>query len=320
MSAMRAEAEDSIAVVVASWRRPQALARCLDGLAAQATTPAEVLVAVRADDAETRRLLAGGSWPGVREVVVAAGGAVAARNAAIERAGAGVVAFIDDDAVPHPDWTRRLLAHYADPQVGAVGGRDLVRHDGVLQDGFEPVVGRVLAYGRFVGFHHLGAGAAREVDFLKGANMSVRTAALDGRGFDPELRGQGAEHHEDWALSLRVKRAGWKVIYDPAINVDHHEAPRAGGAARVDPRGPDLRDRLHNQTYAAVRYLPWPRATAHVLFAVLVGTGVGPGLAQTLLRLRRAGARAEAASLLATTLRGRLAGVRSGLRGRRMDA
>jgi glycosyltransferase involved in cell wall biosynthesis/GT2 family glycosyltransferase len=311
----------STAVVVATWRRPDALARCLEGLAVQELPPSDVVVAVRPDDEQGRRVVASAPGARAREVVVTRPGTVAARNAGLAACDAEVVAFIDDDAVPAPDWTARLAAHYADPVVGAVGGRDRVHHDGVLVRGpVEPVVGRVLPYGRFVGFHHLGGGAARPVELLKGVNMSVRTAALGGRGFDSELRGEGAVHHEDWALSLRIARAGWTVVYDPAITVDHHEAPREGGTARIAPTGRALSDRLHNQTYAAVRYLPWRTAAAHVGFAVALGTTVGPGLLQGAVRIARRPEDARAtAALVGATLRGRLAGVVSGLRARRAD-
>src|SRR4051794_4054829 len=157
-------AAPSVAVVIPSWRRPDALRRCLAGLQRQAVGPNEVVVARRWDDVATRAAVAGVSSPRLREVTVAEPGVVAARNAALAVVGSDVVAFVDDDAVPRPDWIERMLRHYADPAVGAVGGRDFVYHGDRLQDGEEPVVGRVLLYGRFVGFHHLGAGAVRAVE------------------------------------------------------------------------------------------------------------------------------------------------------------
>jgi hypothetical protein len=281
--------------------------------------PAEVLVAVRRDDEGGRSVVSACSLDLVRAVIVGEPGAVAARNAAIAASRGDLIAFVDDDAVPRPDWLERLAAHYADPTVGAVGGRDFVYHGGVPEMGNHKVVGRVLSYGRFVGFHHLGVGEARRVDLLKGANMSVRRAALAGRGFDSELRGEGAEHHEDWTLSLRIKRSGWGVVYDPSVNVDHYEAARAGGTPRVDPEGQALIDRLHNQTYAAVRYLPLRFGAAHVAFGFLVGTGVGPGFLQGAVRALRTRQFASIARLVRASFRGRSAGVATGLRGRRSD-
>ena len=40
------------------------------------------------------------------------------------RAGEGdIVAVMDDDAEAADGWAARIVAHYADPEVGAVGGR-----------------------------------------------------------------------------------------------------------------------------------------------------------------------------------------------------
>ena len=44
------------------------------------------------------------------------------RNIGIANAAGDVVLFIDDDAVAHRDWATRIMRHYSDPDVGAVGG------------------------------------------------------------------------------------------------------------------------------------------------------------------------------------------------------
>ena len=63
-----------ISVVVPSYRRPDALARCLPALLAQERAADELIVVVRADDAETRQLLT--TFPQVTEVTVDRPGAV----------------------------------------------------------------------------------------------------------------------------------------------------------------------------------------------------------------------------------------------------
>ena len=40
------------------------------------------------------------------------------RNIGIEAAAGDIVAFIDDDAVPHPGWLSELVRPYADARVG----------------------------------------------------------------------------------------------------------------------------------------------------------------------------------------------------------
>ena len=44
------------------------------------------------------------------------------RNAGIDLADGETIAFIDDDAVPHPEWFNKLANNYTDSFVGGVGG------------------------------------------------------------------------------------------------------------------------------------------------------------------------------------------------------
>jgi len=44
------------------------------------------------------------------------------RNIGIQMASGDIVAFIDDDAAPHPSWLKHLAVNYLDPRVGGVGG------------------------------------------------------------------------------------------------------------------------------------------------------------------------------------------------------
>ena len=135
----------------------------------------EVLISVRPEDSASREVISTTQGLPIREIFVNRPGAVAARNAAMDVATSDICAYLDDDAVPPPEWHEKLVRHYeADPRIGAVGGRDRIYHDGELEVGERAHVGTVRPYGRFIGLHHLGAGEARDVDLLKGVNMSIR--------------------------------------------------------------------------------------------------------------------------------------------------
>ena len=45
------------------------------------------------------------------------------RNIGSARVKGDIIAFVDDDAYPRENWLAELMAQYADPNVGAVGGR-----------------------------------------------------------------------------------------------------------------------------------------------------------------------------------------------------
>jgi GT2 family glycosyltransferase len=292
----------TITVIVPSWRRPVDLARCLRALTAQRLAPFEVIVGARAGDTETLDAVAAAAGKAafpVKAAVTAEPGVIAAMNVALDSARGDVVALTDDDAEPRPDWLERIHAAFGDPTVGAVGGRDWQPKE----RGDNTEVGRVQWVGRVIGNHHLGAGPARQVDVLKGVNLAVRSSLAKALAFDRRLRGAGAQMFWEMGLCLPLRRAGWKLIYDPAIAVDHHIAPRHDDDQRhrgVFVAAPQV-EAVHNETLLLLEHMdaaPLRRA-AFMLWGVLVGTRMEPGLAQ-LPRLLLGGAPSPFAQLRAT--------------------
>jgi GT2 family glycosyltransferase len=290
------EAPLTIGVLICSYRRPDKLLRGLAALVTQERRADDVIVVARGDDAATREALASRQNDGLplRTVTVGQPGTVHALNAGLEACRTRVLAITDDDTVPHPDWLARILAHFvSDPALGGLGGRDWC-HDG---EGFdyrsEPVVGRLRWFGGTIGNHHLGVGAPRGVDLLKGANMSYRAQAFSDLRFDTRLRGLGAQPHEDMTFSLAVHDAGWKLLYDPLVAVDHYAAGReeprhyAGITTGKDMTG--LFDSAHNEVVAVWKALRAPGRVAYVGWSLLVGTGVSPGLVQAIRYMPRLG-------------------------------
>jgi GT2 family glycosyltransferase len=213
-----------VSIVVPSYRRPDRLVRSLSALARQSHKVDEILVVCRRDDAETHAIA--GAAPGVVRVEVDLPGVLAAMRAGARAAAGDCIGFVDDDAEPHERWLEGVVAHLADPKVGAVGGRDIVAPDGARPTSD---VGRITSLGKLVGNHHLGDGPARDVDVLKGANMVFRRRAL---ALPDGLRGEGAQVHFEVATSLWAADQGWRLVYDPALVVDHFAGPRFDDDAR----------------------------------------------------------------------------------------
>ncbi len=266
---------DAVDVVVPTFRRPDALRRCLAALAVQEHAPARVLVVVRADDFSSQRVVdeARTSTANVEVVTVGEPGVIAAMSAGVAATTAPIVAFTDDDAEPRPDWLARVVRHFEDPAVGGVGGRDLVpgQTTPLAED-----VGRFERWGRLVGNHHLGTGPARDVDVVKGVNMAFRAdaLALPAAGV---LRGRGAQVDFEVLVSTWARRRGWRLLYDPAIVVDHEGAARTGDDARGRPRWNAVYDAGHNAV-AASALLERGLLRRRLAFGVAVGTRDRPGV------------------------------------------
>ncbi len=267
-----------VSVIVPTYRRPQSLARCLDALDRQTRAAEETIVVVRSDDAASEEVVRSRT-PAVRLVPVQRSGVVAAMNAGLDASGGDVVALTDDDAAPHADWLERIVDAYAgDARIAAVGGRDWVTSykTGRLIDESKPVVGRIDWLGRVTGNHHAGIGEARDVDVLKGVNLSVRGELLRQIRFDKRLRGVGTEHHWEVALCLTLRRLGYRVVYDPAIAVDHYPQPRVDDSRMFNSS--ELRDARHNETLAVLEHLSALRGGFHLIWACAIGTSTAPGM------------------------------------------
>ena len=275
----------TVGVLICTYRRPDALLPCLAGLAGQTRLPDDVILVVRPSDVATHEAMAARVQDGLpwRIVAVHEPGLVAARNAGLAAQVCDVVAFCDDDTVASCTWLERVLSHFDDPAVGGVGGRDRC-HDGTgFDDRQRSVVGHLQWWGRAIGNHHLGFGAARRVDFLKGANMSFRAEAVRGRWFDTRLRGKGAQADDDLSFSLSVARGGWALVYDPAALVDHYAASDQLRSYVVQSGLPDpacYQETCFNHALTLWDQMGSARRAVFMAWATLVGVGNYPGFLQ----------------------------------------
>ena len=275
----------NITVIVPTYRRPKDLSRCLEALKKQTRPADELLVVVRDTDAETWIFLetfTSETLP-LRTVTVSAPGAIAAMNAGLDAASGEIVSFTDDDAAPHTDWLARIEPHFlSDSRVGGVGGRDWVYHGTDLVEGAKEVVGQVQWFGRAIGNHHLGVGEAREVDVLKGVNMSFRWTAIKNKHFDQRMQGTSAQIHHEIEFCLALKKAGWKLIYDPKVAVDHHTGQRFDEDQRNKFNPIAMKNIVCNETLALLEHLPSTRRIVFLIWAILVGTRGAPGFVRWL--------------------------------------
>lgn len=145
------------------------------------------------------------------------------RNVGIEAADGDVVAFLDDDAAPHPKWLRYLSRHYTNPSTGGVGGYT-VDNTGVRWQVRKTICDR---FGN--AFFPDDLFDERQLNFsgtplypsLLGTNSSFRTEALrEIGGFDHTF----AYLLDETDVCLRLVDAGWHVLYEPSAIIFHQFA------------------------------------------------------------------------------------------------
>lgn len=204
-----------ISVVVVSQERPEALMRCLDGVA-QLDHPDFELVVV-ACKAGQNAVAARADAAAIKLIAFDEANISAARNAGINAAAGDAIAFIDDDAVPEPLWLAKLTAPLGQG-FAASGGFVLGRNGISLQWGAR---------------HFDQTGATRDLPLsidgtpdpapghaikTEGTNMAVRRDVLvELGGFDPNFR----FYMDETDLNWRLFRAGRQTAIVPDAVVHH---------------------------------------------------------------------------------------------------
>ncbi|APZ35205.1 hypothetical protein BOH66_13835 [Microbacterium aurum] len=258
----------TVSVVVVTYNRPDHVRTCLTRLH-ELHRPADEILVVDASPNDLTVRLVREEFPQVCLLrnELGRGTTAESRQIGFTATSGDIIAFVDDDAFAEPDWLDHLVVPYDDPSVVGVGGRALNDIEGEETRGLGDV-GRLLADGRLTGNFAAHTGRVIEVDHLLGANMSFRRSALDAIG---GIHGNypGTCLCEESDISLRLKNAGGRLVYQPDALVHHVAAPYGIGGKRFDRRY--LYYLRRNHVVMLVRVFGWrdpivryyARATVH---------------------------------------------------------
>ncbi len=189
----------------------------------------------------------------------------AINNLAVEQTTCPWLLFLNNDVeVIDSEWLTAMVEHVQRPEVGAVGARLLYPDNTIQHAGVVLGVGGIAQHA-FRGFPAEDPGVCRQLQVMR--NYSSVTAAclltrrevfLEVGGFDEE---QLPVTFNDVDLCLKMRRAGYLVVYTPFARLYHHESAtrRRSVEARetevVRERWPDLlaRDPYYNPNLSRER-------------------------------------------------------------------
>lgn len=269
----------TVTVIIPTFKRLDMLSKALAGVYSIRKKPEQVVVVYRPeDDKETAKWLQNlnsSLYPNLILQSVFVPGQVAAMNAGLKASTNDIVVILDDDAIPKPDWLDIILEHFGNPEVAAVGGRDIVHPHPQVKEQIK--AGYIDYWGNIIGNHHLVVGPAREVDALKGCNWALRRSALGTLHFDERLLGKGAQPGNDYWLCLNLRHFGWKIILEPSAIVDHYPAVRLDHARDVWSKSKCF-EQTRNEVAGRLAFYPWHLKLRFILFHIFMGHRNCPGI------------------------------------------
>ncbi len=189
-----------VSVVVCTHNGARTLPQCLNAVRGLSYPDFELIVV---DD---------GSSDGSADIARAHGailveiehrGLSAARNVGTERANGAIVAFLDDDAFPDPDWLHYVAAQLQANGHGGIGGPNIPPED-------DSLVADCVAAAPGGPIHVLISD--REAEHVPGCNMAFRKSALEEiGGFDERFRVAGDDVDVCWRLQESGRTLGFSA-------------------------------------------------------------------------------------------------------------
>jgi len=221
-SSLTAQADPTFSIVIATDGRGSALAELLDSLPFLEGPPFEVCVVRGPTEDGVDAVLE--AWRGrIKTAVNPLRNLSISRNIGIAMAAGEIVAFLDDDAIPDPDWLSELAGAFHDPGVACVGGLNRARSGERQQYGYATAnrMGQA-RWDRTEPADALCVPGAAEFPYTQGTNTAIRRSDLEALGgFDEEYE----FYLDETDLCCRLVDAGRRIRQLPRAFVHHRSLP-----------------------------------------------------------------------------------------------
>jgi GT2 family glycosyltransferase len=214
----------SVTVVICTHNRPLLLERCLRHLKRIDYHDFSVLVVDSAPKSSETNLVAGRYGANYR--VSALKGLSRARNIGAQATQTDIIAYLDDDMIPHVNWLHSLMKEFSDKDVAAATGPML---DLKFADLPEAQLREEVDWGPCgPNYFHIDRSSLQwfeRTNFggMGDGNFALRRNAFKQiQGFDERLgRGAVIDSSEEHYAYFRLVESGFKIVYTPQAIVFH---------------------------------------------------------------------------------------------------
>ncbi len=215
-------------IIIPTYNRGKLLCNTLTNLIGQLPTDGEIVVVDQSDEVYSELMeIAKNHSTQIHYYKIFVKGLPNARNYGLKRAIGEIIIFCDDDIIPSQNFIKNHLQNYKEKEAGGVGGRIILNgnqsHD---NPNLNKVIGKVRWWDTYL-IDNFDATERADIDHVQGCNMSFRKEALMKAGGFDECFG-GSAHLEETDLCLRIRKAGYKLVFDPEAELVHLKDAKGG--------------------------------------------------------------------------------------------
>lgn len=241
----------NISIIIPTYKRKKYVIALLESLKGKVPKGIEVLIVEQTQNNKTAfSCVAKKSHVSLKYFFLKKPSMTHARNIGIKNAKGEIVFFLDDDCLLKTKISS-FINNFTNKKIVAVAGRSLAEGQKIESD--RNNTGSISFFGSFSDGYS--SKIPQYIDTVIGCNMAWRKDILQQLGgFDEQFTGNALREESD--MSLRAKKNGYKVVFNPEVEVLHVRA-ESGGARKTEGRLQWYFDFFSNETYFFLKHRPW---------------------------------------------------------------
>jgi len=190
-----------VSIVIPAYNEEKDIGRLLDSLM-KLNYPKKKLEIIVVDDGSIDNTSKIVSKYSVRMIKGPHKGVGVARNFGWRSAKSDIIIFIDADVVVHKNFVKEMIKYYKDPKIAGVNNREILLNK-------KNLIARLSYLRKILALNYV------KFRILRTCKKSILKQV---GGFDPDYG-----FYDDWELTMRIVKLGYKVIYAPKAIVWHKE-------------------------------------------------------------------------------------------------
>jgi len=241
---------NDLSIIIPTYNRHTVLERALGSVAQHRPPSSEVIIVDQSPNAKEKSALFLKQYPFIRYICIRKIGLPYARNVGIQNSTCGILLFIDDDTLVHPNCFIEHLKSHSQNGISVIAGRITQMNKNVSWAQTSTVATIDSETGETTGNFDIDYDGT--IPYATGGHLSIKREVFQHAGlFNPKFIGNAL--FEDVEFSFRIRKKGYPIHYNAQAIVYHY--PIDNGGCHESDTTEYLIERLHNHLLFYILHL-----------------------------------------------------------------